>query len=165
MTFQRAFYWLFPLLIPTLAIYFTVPKAPLISKFWVLSSPPLLPRLKGDSDITVQVVIHSFQGYLERCFSYKDCNQISVCPKGCLCLDCSGLYPSLAMFSYPLTVNVVIRMHICCNFFCYKWHLKFCSQGIRVEIPKAFKSLEHTGTFQLLQAANVRLCHQANKLT
>ena len=87
MKFKRAFYWLFPLLIPTLAIYFTAPKALLISKFSVLSSPPLPPWLKGDSDITVQVVIHSFQGYLERCFSYKDCNQISVCLKGCLCLD------------------------------------------------------------------------------
>lgn len=69
------------------------------------------------------------------------------------------------MFSYPLTVNDVIHMRICCNFFCYKWHLKFCSQGIRVKIPEALKSLKHTRTFQLLQAANVSLCRQANKVT
>lgn len=68
MKFKRAFYWLFPSLIPTLAFYFTAPKAPLISKFSVLSLPPLLLWLKGDSDITVHVVIHSCQGYLKRCF-------------------------------------------------------------------------------------------------
>lgn len=53
---------------------------------YFFSSPRLPPSLKDDSDITVRVV-HSFQGYLERCFGYKDCNQISVCLKALLCLD------------------------------------------------------------------------------
>lgn len=79
--------------------------------------------------------------------------------------NCSGLYPSLGMFSYALIVNYVIHVCICCDFFCYKGHFKFCSQGIRVEISKALKSLEYIETFQLLPAVDVSLCHCADNVT